>query len=398
MDQSLDQSQSATQQSVPSQPFPPQQQASSPVPNGNAPSKKSFLKIILMIFLALIVLTSTTTVMFAYGVIPIGSEELRDKVADVIMKIPFMPKTPRYVLRTAVEAHQKITRMSIDASLASTSGVGGMFGLGSLDAQVKGSFDYTDFDNLKATFNAKITKDFDVDVLAVDQKAYFKINSYPSFVGIMFSSMGIPEDILKEISNKWFYYDLSSLNTEARRNLQDQQQKFDLNQSNQKLLEILNNKDIAKSISMINDQIDSIATHHIVFKPTDEALDTLWKTYNETDNTVTPNRSLSQDNISKTVKNFTFDAWIDKSHYLVRKMTVGVVFKSPKSSYSIPSINSLGLPLSEQEIPVSFVAKFTDFNQQVLVTPPQNPIKFEDFLKTIMTRTATQSGSLFLKQ
>ena len=97
MDQSLDQNQPVGQQTTINQAPPPQQQASTSsfgyVSNSNGSiHKKPFLRIIFMIFLALVVLISTTTVIFAYGVVPIGSEEFRDKVADVIMKIPFMPK------------------------------------------------------------------------------------------------------------------------------------------------------------------------------------------------------------------------------------------------------------------------------------------------------------------
>lgn len=96
MDNSLDQNQPVGQQAGKNQPFPPQQQTLTStfgyVSNSNTPPKKSFLKIIFTIFLALAVLISMVTVMFAYGVIPVGSEEFRNKVADMVMKIPFMPK------------------------------------------------------------------------------------------------------------------------------------------------------------------------------------------------------------------------------------------------------------------------------------------------------------------
>src|SRR3989344_1107072 len=389
MDPLQNQSQPIIQQQPVNQPPPPQQQApSASFVNTsilNSSSKKPFLKIFIIIFFVLIVLALTAIIMFAYGTISIGSQELRDKIAGVIMRIPFAPKTSRFVLLTAADLHQELTRMSIDASLATSSpSFGSIFGSGNIDVQAKGSFDYTNPDNLTAAFNVKITKDFDVDIKALDQKVYFKINSFPSLIAVMLSSFGIPEDSFKEISNKWFYYDLTSLNAEAHQNLREQQKKFDMTSSSQILQKILNNKDIAKSITLKTENLDGVSTYHIIFKPTDEALDALWKTY----------QNSSSENISKSIKNFTLDAWIGEKDYYVRKMSIGLAYKSPSASYSLPSINSMGLPLSQQEVPISFVIKFADFGKEVPVTAPENPIKFEDLIKTIMASYATKSAQI----
>jgi hypothetical protein len=70
----------------------------------------------LIITIGFLVLCSTFTVAYAYGQINIGSKETQENISDVIQSLPFMPKTPRYVLKSSVGAHKKVTRFRLDAS------------------------------------------------------------------------------------------------------------------------------------------------------------------------------------------------------------------------------------------------------------------------------------------
>lgn len=390
--------QSMVQQSVSAQP----QESLGYVQAQESPRENGFFrtkwKIILGLFLVIFLLFITATVLFAYDKLPIKNQELQDKIANVLMSIPFMPKTPRYVLEKSSEAHLKITKFSFDASIAADSNsFSSLTGSDKFDAQVKGKIDYSDINKPLAKFNVQLTKEFGLDILTKDQVGYFRINKIPGVLSAMMIGFGISEDIQNMVVGKWVMKDVKPLDTEARAILEKNAGEESIVQKQfENYLKAFANRDILSRLTMKEEKNDGLNEYHINFSPDDKTVDMFWEEFvkEELQKTTTSEKLPSDYKISDNIKNIAIDMWIDKKTYLIQKSTLSFNIESSSSSSTID--NPIGMIAPTQAISVAIGVKFSDFDKAFTVEVPKNAVDLDDLMKDVMSQymleVATRSG------
>ena len=184
--------------------------------------KKLFLFLILLFFFLLLIGAGGVTYAVAYEKIKLEKyPDVQKKVSAFVQSIPFMPKTPKFLLAKSALAHQEVTKQSFDVSIAVDSAdLASSFGLTTIDAKVAGAVDYSDPKNVIFFMDASVTKDFNFELRKKDKFLYFKINKLPA---LLLAFMGLKTETFTPLLEKWVSYDTTPLDTEARRSIQDQE-------------------------------------------------------------------------------------------------------------------------------------------------------------------------------
>lgn len=361
--------------------------------------KKKSLKKLLIGFIAaiLVFLFVLTPVLFAYGYIPAG-KSLQNGFENVIIGLPFMPKTPRYVLRTSAKALEKINTYTFDAlssvALSNTQSYQyqKMFSLGRFEIKSSGSVDKTDINNIKLSQTVSIGGDSSVSLIMNENKIYIKINSISSSFSkltTMYTMYGISNSIIKELKDKWLFFDLSSLSTQGGSTPPAQviRELFDVNKNIQVLNTILENPQTSKSFTLSSDTIENQPAYKITFKPDKQTMSILLGQYKSL-----LGNSIDTSKLGDVYEDVLSNSWIDKKDYLVRKTALTITYNP--TAILPPSYQSMSI----NKIPISIVNSFSDFNKPVSITPPANAEKFQDFLQRAMTSTASKSAGFVEKQ
>lgn len=365
------------------------------------PRGSRLLLIIGIISILAILFLGTATIMYAYDVLSFADKSFQESTSSLVQGLPFMPKTPRYVLKASVGAHQKLTRFAIDASLAlSSTGLSNVTGMNNFDTEITGPVDYTDSKNPILSLTIK-AKEFGFDLKRKNYITYFRINKLPAFVSLLLTKFGIDETLEKQLIDKWFFLDTQPLPTDARKSLEKQNTNGSLrNKAIIDVFDALDDSKAIKSLTMKDDKLLTASVYHIHFAPTDDLLDSFFENLSSK-NSSSRQQSPKNSKISKTITRFVMDTWIDKKDYYVRKMAVTSTIKLQPPSYDKSSSLFNILPNQTSDILVSFVANLSDFGKKIFVAIPENPVDFNEFIKSIASKiqkASTPSGSLYPNQ
>lgn len=368
----------------------------SPVPSVSPARSSHKILFSVLIFVALMILASTSsTILFAYGMLPIKNADLQNKIVNVLMAIPFMPKTPRFVLESSANAHLKITKFSFDTSIAAdSSSLNSLLKIGSFDARITGKIDYTDIKKPLLELNAQVTKDFSSDLRIKDQTSFFRINKIPALVAVMLDNYGFTENIQKQVFGKWIYIDSKPLNTDARTSLDNtKSSESTIQQGFKDYLDAFNNPEILKSLSMTEEKLGTLGVYHVYFAPNDSVLNVFWDKYTQKVQNKTASQPKTNYKISDSVKDFVVNIWIDRNTYLIQKSSVKFVAKSA-SNGSANMISPLGmLSTQKQDIPIFISVQLSDFNSPVVIDTPVGAVKFDDLFKSLMAQMQAQKST-----
>lgn len=363
----------------------------------------SFKRLLFLIFF-LILFTSTTAsgVMFAiaYLNVPGISPQIKHRIENMVMSLPFTPKTPKFLFTKAIEAHKNTRQTAFDFSLAlDNKNVAQSLGLASLDGVIKGAVDYK---NLKLWLNASVTKEFNADVRIINDKAYIKINKIPYL--ILTPLFGIKQSPkMDEALSHWISFDGETTFENTTSKALDSKE---FESTYQKFIGFLDDR-IMKAISISNTTEDKIPVHVLTFAPDDQTLDYIGekiikqtldeekkriekqkadlKAKGEDTNfldTYQPSRR-EPFKISDTVKKLTYRIAFDQKTFHIRKVTL-VFSINPSQSTMYPLPIPGIVPSDNQEIGLSFALKLSDFGKEVKVDPPDDVITSEEFFQKLM--------------
>lgn len=388
----------AVTQSDPVPPSPPM----IPVETVSFPSHKGSLikKIagILAVLILLLVLSSAGAFYaLAYHVVELSSNpELQKKAEFLVMELPFMPKSARYLLYKSVTADKSYTSQSFDMSAAVTtnSQTSSMLGFNNFDIAAKGDADVADKKNPLMNMNLSITKDFNVDLKAKEKFVYFKIKKLPS---ALLALLGLNIDNLAPLTNVWVSYDTTPLATEAR-DLLNQNTTEDtksLQEDLQKELEKYMDEDVMQKIVVTKGKDESAEVYKLHLDATPDIIDSLVKKFEDgrqknvqTDlyvmDTVTQAKKASD-----SIKNLTVDIWLDTESYYTRRFAMAfkltpdsslstILKESPVLGESTDALSALNSAMD-----IAMVMKFSEFGKTVTVDVPSDVMTFEDFSKKI---------------
>ncbi len=345
---------------------------------------RKFLTGFFMFFLlALIAGTAYGTYAVAYEKIKLDKyPEIQNKISMVVMSIPFMPKTPKYLLAKSAYVHQSISKESFDVSIAVDSkDLVSALGLSGLDLQAKGAVDYSDPKDIKITVNGSVTKDFNFELIKLDKTLYFKINKLPQ---LLLTAVGLKAEEFDSLLGKWVSYDTTPLETEARKSIEDKEvdplSKQFVDDELQKYLD----DNVLSKMKVENSNEDGFDIYKITLTADAELIDHLGKkldSENNKDKKSTMNvLGANTDKLSDIVKSLTWEIYIDKKDFYTRKIIVKADMEG--DSFDTGGLllgNSTGLP-KNANAKIAFAAKFSDFGKDLKEVKPSDSLTWEQFL------------------
>lgn len=384
----------------------PSQSVPTPTTEVIAPPPRSGgkLKLFILFFVGLFIfLTAMSGLAWAVASekIQINNPTIERMAAQVVFSVPFVPKTPKYLLTAAVLAQQKITKYGFNISVsANDNSLASVFGLQQFDGEIKGAVDYSDKTNVKVTADLSLTKDFNMQLRKKDAIFYFKINKIPP---IFLSYFGKNTDEMMKVFDNWLSYDPATLNTEASKNLQEQKKSGSVEDSTKKISDILLSDKILKALEVGEENVNNFPTYKIHLKADKELIDYLDKSIREKQ-VGTSDIMVGQAKLSDSVKDLVTDIWIDKQNYYIRKASLYIKTVTPNPSNlerMLPQQSSsvLGakialsqLPLStptsnQKETAVSVVVLFSDFDQPISVDVPEKALTIDEFYKLFISKS-----------
>lgn len=397
-------------------PGPGQQQtAPPPIPPSitETPDNKANILLIILIIvpILLLILIGTGAVLVAYEKVSIGDKTIQQNVSNLVMALPFMPKTPKYILNKSLEAQIGVDRFTFDLSIAATSpSFTSLFGSSNLDFSAKGPVDYTDLKNPAVTLDLK-SKDIDINYILKDEFHYFKVNHIPAVFDVILAEMGFgsASDLEKVFLNKWFYIDGKPLDTEARRELEKNKQtsQYPANDYIDKLFTTLNQKEFSSMIQLNKEKMDSFSTYKIHFEPSDALLDKLYVELSKNSSGVS-NPYLANAKISNIITKLKMDSWIDDKDFYLRKMLISYEIKTnspPTTTGANVDTAYMGAPYaplspfaSSGPIPVTFSLVLSDYGKVIAINKPEQATNIDDLFKTLSEQVASQSAVLDQRQ
>ncbi len=365
-------------------------------PNDNKPKK--IILILVAVVVAVVIIAGAglgVAAAIAYGKISINNPALEKQVTQTVLGLPFMPKTPEYLLTAALTAQSKVSKHSVNLSMAVDTGSPiPDLGISSIDVSLTGAVDYSNPKNTRLTLNGSVTKDFNVDLRKDTSILYFKINKVPLMIATLY---GIKDtDKLNQVLTNWVAWDTSSLNTPARTTLEQNQPQTTsyTNEAVQKVINTLEDQKVAKAIVVSDDKVDSFATYKLDLKPTPDLIDQISNDI-ASPSAVAPGvtSNYTPPKTSDYVKDMEVAMWIDKSSYYVRKLSVSLKMVTPSAN----SLGALGgVPITglgnSTQVSIASVLILSDFGKDVAVETPSQSITPDKYVQQIMALTNIQQN------
>ncbi|KKQ43610.1 MAG: hypothetical protein US62_C0046G0009 [Candidatus Woesebacteria bacterium GW2011_GWA1_37_8] len=347
-----------------------------------SPKPKKF-KIFLFLFSFILVLIFVCIGLVSYAIayekldIP-NYPKVKMIVTNALMSIPFMPKTPKYLIAKTLIAHEKVTKHDYNISMSVDSpGFANITGLSKLDMETKGAIDYENPENIIFTMNASITKDFNFEIQKSDKYLYFKINKVPSF---LLAILGLQAEQFEPVLNKWVSYDTTPLETEASKEIKKD---TEVQNMSEEVLKEFEDKYLTETIvkklkiERVNEDGGDFYKLSIDFDK--ETLDYLEKTVNESRGTTLQTENPTK--LSDVIKQMNWSMYINTKTYLTHKFSVTSEMEVDKvdPSYGSAFLGTSDSLTQNSKVKFAMVLKFDKFGEPVVIESPKDAMSFEEF-------------------
>lgn len=369
-------------------------------------SKKALIaSLVLGLFIFLLSGLSVSAYLIAADKIPFSNSKLKAQISKIVFSIPFVPKTPKIVLAGIPSAHEKVSKSSYNISLAIDSdGTQGMSipGLNSLDFILTGYSDISDPKNPRFTMAVQASKEISAQVRKPDQNLYLKVDQVPV---IFTAALGLEPAILDQLLANWLIIDTSTLETEARKNLDELVSDTDTNLTQTEaearamaLLTRILEEDIAPDLVMTSEMIDSSPVYKITYQPSTEDLTKIVsKILLEYEEDSDSNDSVETLEAVKQIKNLSVVFYVDKKESYMRRFDLTLsVEPEMNDDKDLPSSLS-DLPLSfapPSKASISMVLKLSDFGKDLPIEVPSPALTPEEFLQLFYDTVGGLPGPL----
>lgn len=326
----------------------------------------------------LLALSAVGAYAITYDYIKINNSKISVPISEFVQNLPFTPKTAKFLLTHTAKAQEKITKENFDFSISSRSKeYNNVFNSNTIEAAAKGSIDYSDLKNVRFSINTSLTKFFNADIRSIDNKAYFKINSFPLTIAAFF---GLDETNVKELTKDWIVYDMTPLNTEASKIL-DQEVTDETNNNDfiKKVEKVLFNEEVLSKISVSEEKINNTNYHKLHFAPDLETIDNLEKAINDEfrDKAV-----ISSKKASESIQDLEINMWIEKKTYNLKKLTTSL------------KANNESVISGSQKSTTDFAMSYTlsNIGEEVKVEVPQSSITTDIFILNVQNMISKKSA------
>jgi hypothetical protein len=367
--------------------------AAEPVTN-KKPRTKLFIVLAVVLFLFLLAGGSVFSYLVAVEKVSIPNQGLTTAISSAVFSLPFVPKTPKFILQQALGTKSDLLVSSFDLSLAFRSDtlISG-FGLNNFDANLKGFVDFSDSANPKFSLTADITKDFSAQIRKKDQFLYFKIDKFPVFLSSFISTDSAK---LNSLFADWISYDVSPMTTAARENLNNQTPASPPEKLIDQFLTTLKTSGVLTHIVVTGENLDGNSVYKLRFAPDDQTLDEVFKKIYPVSN---PANDLDV-KLSDSYKNVVIQVWIDKINHHPVKMDVSYTMINSLYSPSDLLVSVTPNPLSAPKSPVdvSLVLSLSGFGQSKQIDIPERSIPVEELVNRFSDMTSSSNPAAFLTE
>ncbi len=359
---------------------------------------KAFKKLkVLFVLLATLLLLSVMVILsylVTYDKIRINNDtykKFQGTFSKRVLSLPFTPKTPEYVLAKAIDNQRNVTSHSFNLSVALDSfELSQLLGTDKLDIETKGNVDYSNQDNILFDFNTSITKDINFDLMKIGNLLYFKVNKFysPILFSALLGTSGEDESPFNSVVDKWVSYDISTLSTQARESLnENNKQESYTKMVADEFLEIIADPKIKSQLKIEEVKINNIKMYKILLNPNSEAVNIIIDKLEHPDST---EKSQNNTNYSEYFSNFSAEVFVDKGRFTASKMALS--FDVSTNSKKVSSIPFLTPDLNKTSI--AMVLELGNINRKFNFTAPENTISVEEFVQAIMPESNILNTSL----
>jgi|688.fasta_scaffold00337_24 hypothetical protein len=366
-----------------------------PVVNVVIPRKNSktalFALLGLLFFFLLVVIIGATIVLAAYNKITLPNQKLQEGISYFIQDLPFMPKTPKYLLLKSAKAHESIGSAYTKISAAVKSdGFSQIPGIGNtIEILGQGPIDVQNPENPKMSWKLNVTNDFESEFKLSEKILYFKINKIPAllypFIGLTSSNFATNPYL-----NKWVYYDMNTLETDSSKLLDERGENLTTNELTEAKLILLGNK-LSEKMVTTEEDLENTPVYRISLKLTNQELQELEpeivELFDMKSTDYDSDIKDAQDTFSM-VDNVELNVWIEKSTHYVRRFDFAADIKENKiDNYSqVLGIKTVANETSKQNVAsfalsISFSKLGENFENDFKA--PSTAISFDQYMLEI---------------
>lgn len=357
----------------------------------------------LLVVLLLLIGSGAFLALVAYGKVDINNEELQRKISFAVQDLPYTPKTAEYLIYKGFDANKDTQSFYLDASVAVTAGesVAQIPGLGNkFDLTIEGPIDYHDKENPEVEINVKLTPELDADLVVVNEKLFFKLNSIPVVLKGYLDGAGYSLDI---IMNKWISYSLAELESEARSTLEEDKGVRDEERLERVKMAILNSNIIDKVV-VEETELDGNAVYKMTLALTSEEY---MNFLNDVARAVEPesyaDNFVAETDQAETFEDLEIETYIEKSSMrTVRSMisfrvnadrnTIPTQVLGASTIQYFPNIYTQAVSPESNYVDVVAVINTTRFNEDFQIAEPQGATPLETIVEQYTQQIMMREG------
>lgn len=368
---------------------PPQQEMPTSTASLLPPKKPRrgwLLAIVLILVLIILPITlAGTAYAIAYEKIKLEKyPELQTKIANLVIGLPFMPKTPLYVITQSAIAHRKVNKYSFDVSMAvDSASLMSALGVSKFDIEAKGWVDFSDPQNARVILETSLGKDFNLELRKNDPILYFKINKFPPW---LLAPYGIESSHIEPLLDKWVAYDTTPLLTTARKAIKDVKdtetkpftQEF-YNQLNEKYLD----EKILSNIKVEKIKENGIRFFKLSMDADSELIDYIGKKFKASSGAGASLQTQPEYKPSEFIKSLKWEILVEEGTYQVRKLSVITETEFDQGFYRGSLLGTSPNLSKDSKAITSLVIQLSDYGKDRLIEIPQEAMSFQEFTDLI---------------
>ncbi|MBN1162606.1 hypothetical protein JXA34_02570 [Patescibacteria group bacterium] len=368
----------------------------------------SVLGVMLFVVIFFILTVGTVLALIAYEIIPMKNEEVKNAITDIVMKVPFLPKTKSYIFKSMAEAHKNLKSVYLDASFAtSAAGLQDVIGMTDFDMSVKGPIDLRDEENMKMSLNINVTNQLDMELRVLDNFLYFKVNTLPTLIKSFF---GVTSgEAFDDLLGVWVQQDISPFESEARDTLDEFKETEETPEKPEiTVFREFVRDEIVPKFTQTTEEVDGFKTYKLSVRMEGEEIKDLYRKLGEELQQVYDEMSESEkrDSLNGTdfstydfdlddvdvVESLSINLWVDKKDYYMRKTSIIVRLDGEALSKSTSSMGGsevlpmvLGDSTTTEPVDLTFVIKFSDFGSNFGIVAPEEYVDIESWVEDLLS-------------
>jgi hypothetical protein len=347
----------------------------------------------LLFFFLLVVIIGATIVLAAYNKITLPNQRLQEGISYFIQDLPFMPKTPKYLLLKSAKAHESIGSAYTKISAAIKSDEFSQIPIPGINNTIEilgeGPIDVQNPENPKMSWKLNVTNDFESEFKLSEKILYFKINKIPAllypFIGLTSSNFATNPYL-----NKWVYYDMNTLETDSSKLLDERGENLTTNELTEAKLILLGNK-LSEKMVTTEEDLENTPVYRISLKLTNQELQELEpeivELFDMKSTDYDSDIKDAQDTFSM-VDNVELNVWIEKSTHYVRRFDFAAdIHENKIDNYSqVLGIKTVANETSNQNVAsfalsISFSKLGENFDNDFKA--PSTAISFDQYMLEI---------------